>query len=65
LNGFNFIHFGIESMEYIFIDQGLRKRLREFYEGERKLTVLTGAGLSADSGIPTFRDVDGFLLSRD
>ena len=47
-------------MEYIFIDQGLKKRLREFYDGGRKLTVLTGAGLSADSGIPTFRDVDGF-----
>ncbi len=47
-------------MEYTFIDQELKKRLREFYEGGLKLTVLTGAGLSADSGIPTFRDVDGF-----
>lgn len=25
-----------------------------------KLTVLTGAGLSADSGIPTFRNANGF-----
>ena len=47
-------------MECTFIDQGLKKRLREFYENGRKLTVLTGAGLSADSGIPTFRDTDGF-----
>ena len=58
--GFYFILFGIESMEYTFIDQELKKRLRVFYEGGRKLAVLTGAGLSADSGIPTFRDVDGF-----
>jgi len=43
-----------------YIDQDLHERLVEFYQGERKLTVLTGAGLSADSGIPTFRDIDGF-----
>jgi NAD-dependent deacetylase len=47
-------------MEFIFIDEKLKNRLRDFYDGGRKLTVLTGAGLSADSGIPTFRDVDGF-----
>ncbi|RFM31070.1 hypothetical protein DXN04_31330 [Chitinophaga silvisoli] len=29
--------------------------MTEFYHKTRKLTVLTGAGLSADSGIPTFR----------
>jgi NAD-dependent deacetylase len=45
-------------MEYI--NSELRDRLLEFYNGTRKLTVLTGAGLSADSGIPTFRDKDGF-----
>jgi NAD-dependent deacetylase len=47
-------------MEYTFINPELKKRLRDFYHGERKLTVLTGAGLSSDSGIPTFRDEDGF-----
>jgi NAD-dependent deacetylase len=47
-------------MEYTFIDKRLKEKLREFYGGGRKLTALTGAGLSADSGIPTFRDVDGF-----
>lgn len=45
-------------MEYL--NSELRNRLLEFYQGARKLTVLTGAGLSADSGIPTFRDKDGF-----
>jgi NAD-dependent deacetylase len=47
-------------MEYTFVDQELRERLREFFRSRRRLTVLTGAGLSADSGIPTFRDADGF-----
>jgi NAD-dependent deacetylase len=47
-------------MAYTYVDQKLKKRLRDFYDGGRKLTVLTGAGLSADSGIPTFRDADGF-----
>jgi len=43
-----------------YLDNTLLQKLEEFYAGTRKLTVLTGAGLSADSGIPTFRDVDGF-----
>ncbi|WP_343303435.1 Sir2 family NAD-dependent protein deacetylase [Chitinophaga niabensis] len=43
-----------------FIDNELQERLLNFYKGQGKLTVLTGAGLSADSGIPTFRDKDGF-----
>ncbi len=47
-------------MDYAFIDKEMKEKLREFYGGSRKLTVLTGAGLSADSGIPTFRDVEGF-----
>lgn len=42
------------------IDDTLKQSLETFFAGNRKLTVLTGAGLSADSGIPTFRDVDGF-----
>jgi NAD-dependent deacetylase len=41
-------------------DNILQERLTDFYTKTRKLTVLTGAGLSADSGIPTFRDKDGF-----
>ena len=32
----------------------------EFIRSNRKILVLSGAGLSADSGIPTFRDTDGF-----
>jgi NAD-dependent deacetylase len=47
-------------MEYKFISQELKRLLHDFYHGKRMLAVLTGAGLSADSGIPTFRDVDGF-----
>lgn len=43
-----------------YIDNILKKRLTEFFNNARKLTILTGAGLSADSGIPTFRDKDGY-----
>lgn len=43
-----------------YISDPLAGRLTEFYNGARRLTLLTGAGLSADSGIPTFRDADGF-----
>lgn len=37
-----------------YIDQILQERLTEFYERSRKLTILTGAGLSADSDLLTF-----------
>lgn len=43
-----------------YINETLQEQLFGFYKRSRKLTVLTGAGLSADSGIPTFRDKDGF-----
>ncbi|MCA9320971.1 MAG: RNA polymerase subunit sigma, partial [Planctomycetes bacterium] len=34
--------------------------LSRFRESEGRLVVLTGAGISAESGIPTFRGKDGF-----
>ncbi|MCS7074996.1 MAG: RNA polymerase subunit sigma, partial [Bacteroidia bacterium] len=38
----------------------LESVFQSFITSNQKLLVLSGAGLSADSGIPTFRDVDGF-----
>jgi NAD-dependent deacetylase len=34
--------------------------LREAIQGNKSITVLTGAGISAESGIPTFRGPEGF-----
>ncbi len=50
----------IENNVMTYLDSILEERLTEFSSKKRKLTVLTGAGLSAASGIPTFRDKDGF-----
>jgi NAD-dependent deacetylase len=36
------------------------EQVRECLSTARRVTVLTGAGISADSGIPTFRGPDGF-----
>lgn len=36
-----------------------RQRLHDFIENHRRLFVLTGAGVSTDSGIPDYRDKDG------
>ncbi|MEN7548800.1 Sir2 family NAD-dependent protein deacetylase [Rapidithrix thailandica] len=34
--------------------------LEKFLQGDRQLMVLTGAGVSAESGIPTYRGVEGY-----
>ena len=38
--------------------------LRERLGAARKVCVLTGAGMSAESGIPTFRDAQSGLWSK-
>ncbi|MFZ5572432.1 MAG: SIR2 family NAD-dependent protein deacylase [Thermodesulfobacteriota bacterium] len=38
----------------------LRSFLAEFARGQAPVTVLTGAGISAESGIPTFRGPEGY-----
>ncbi len=42
------------------LDQHLDKMLQNFAKGSGRLTVLTGAGISAESGIPTFRGPEGY-----
>ena len=36
-----------------------------FYEMKKHIVVLTGAGISAESGIKTFRDADGLWEGHD
>ncbi len=38
----------------------LKKILTEFAQNKKRITVLTGAGISAESGIPTFRGPEGY-----
>ncbi|HWT79589.1 MAG TPA: Sir2 family NAD-dependent protein deacetylase, partial [Candidatus Methylomirabilis sp.] len=38
---------------------GSNDRLRERLDRARRVTVLTGAGVSAESGVPTFRGNEG------
>ena len=42
------------------MDATLVSFLKEFVRGGGRLTVLTGAGISAESGIPTFRGPEGY-----
>ena len=37
---------------------------RGLITGARRITVLSGAGMSAESGVPTFRDAQTGLWSR-
>jgi NAD-dependent deacetylase len=42
------------------ITGALEKRLAEAAKGDQRISVLTGAGISAESGIPTFRGPEGY-----
>ncbi len=43
----------------------IAKSIAERVGGDGKLTILTGAGVSAESGIPTFRDMGGLWRTFD
>lgn len=47
-------------MQDIEIDAQVRTAFKRFRQDQGRLVVMTGAGISADSGIPTFRGADGF-----
>ena len=42
------------------MDQELKNILRNFAKSSKRITILTGAGISAESGIPTFRGKEGY-----
>jgi len=46
------------------IDQSALRQAREWIENAQSIAILTGAGISAESGIPTFRGPGGLWNSR-
>ena len=42
------------------IEEKLRELMTNISQSEKRVTVLTGAGVSAESGIPTFRGPEGY-----
>ena len=42
------------------LNRHLKKTLQDFARGSGRITILTGAGISAESGIPTFRGPEGY-----
>jgi len=42
------------------MEKAVRNVLREIAKGSGRITALTGAGISAESGIPTFRGPEGY-----
>lgn len=48
------------SINLFMLPNDLRQFLGDFYQSNQKVLFLTGAGISAESGIPTFRGDDGY-----
>jgi NAD-dependent deacetylase len=46
------------------VDESVFERVRAQVRNSKRIAVLTGAGMSAESGIPTFRDAQTGLWSR-
>ncbi len=42
------------------ISPELKEKLIQVYKSDKRVTILTGAGVSAESGIPTFRGPEGY-----
>jgi NAD-dependent deacetylase len=42
------------------ISRGLKDTLSNVFNSKKRVTILTGAGVSAESGIPTFRGPEGY-----
>ncbi len=42
------------------MDKAIQSTLKEITRGSKNITILTGAGISAESGIPTFRGPEGY-----
>jgi len=45
------------------MNERIIEKLKYCLKYEKKITFLVGAGLSAESGIPTFRGKDGYWVS--
>lgn len=43
---------------------GTAKQIANLLTNKKKVLIMTGAGISAASGIPTFRDQDGYWSKK-
>lgn len=59
------VKFYKEASEYEHeVQKATPEQASEVLKGKKHITILTGAGISAASGIPTFRGQDGFWKQR-
>ncbi|MHB9035307.1 MAG: SIR2 family NAD-dependent protein deacylase [Armatimonadota bacterium] len=60
-----YYNYGMDNEVYMLDDQQVQDQIVDIFASAKRVFVFTGAGVSKESGLPTFRDLDGEWTKYD